>query len=85
MIRWLWNWRGKGIDFRPNVRLYGVGIGLRFFGMTVAERPVPEASPALPPHLTAEAATDRAYAMKGRLGYEKHPDFRKGLAPSPPR
>ncbi len=30
-------------------------------------------------HLKAEAAVDRSRAMRGRVGYERHPDFGKGL------
>lgn len=33
----------------------------------------------LMPHQKAEAAIDRHHAMKGRIGYEKHPNFREGL------
>jgi hypothetical protein len=35
----------------------------------------------LSPWQKAEAAIDRHRAMKGRLGYERHPDFGKGLVP----
>lgn len=31
-------WRATGIDFQPNVSLWGMGLGRRFIGMTVVDK-----------------------------------------------
>lgn len=36
-----WGGRPIGIDINPNCRLYGIAIGLRFFGCVRAERVKP--------------------------------------------
>ena len=34
-----WGWRATGIEFQPNVRLWGVGFGRVFLGIAVADAP----------------------------------------------
>ena len=52
-----WGYRGTGIDIEPSCRLWGLMVGVQFFGMLYKDKPTASSNPvSRPPRYAARPA-----------------------------